>query len=68
MTSSIYECLVDEYPINGSQIETCVKGLDLVGSRIDLAGAELELVNKENREIRIYCIKSENMVLLGSNK
>ena len=50
MTSSIYECLVDEYPINGSQVETCVKGLDLVGSRIDLAGAELELVNKQNRE------------------
>ena len=50
MSSSIYECLVDEYPINGSQVETCVKGLDLVGSRIDLAGAELELVNKESRE------------------
>ena len=50
MSSSIYECLVDDYPISGSQVETCVKGLDLVGSRIDLAGAELELVNKNNRE------------------
>lgn len=50
MTSSIYECLVDDYPLDGSQVETCVKGLDLVGSRIDLAGAELELVNKPNRE------------------
>ena len=27
-----------------------MKGLDLVGSRIDLVGAELELVNKPNRE------------------
>lgn len=26
------------------------KGLDLVGSRIDLAGAELELINRPNRE------------------
>lgn len=50
MSSSIYECLVDDYPLNGSQVETCVKGLDLVGSRIDLAGAELELVNKPGRE------------------
>ena len=50
MTSSIYECLVDGYPVDGSQVATCVEGLDLVGSRIDLAGAELELVNKPNRE------------------
>lgn len=50
MTSSIYECLVDNYPIDGSQVATCVEGLDLVGSRIDLAGAELELVSKPNRE------------------
>ena len=35
MSSSIYECLVDDYPI---------------GSRIDLVGAELELINKADRE------------------
>lgn len=50
MTSSIYECLVDDYPLAGSQVPTCVDGLDLIGSRIDLAGAELELVNKPDRE------------------
>ncbi len=50
MESSIYECLVDEYPMDGSQVATCVKGLDLVGSRIDLAGAEIELVSKPERE------------------
>lgn len=50
MTSSIYECLVDDYPLEGSQVPTCVKGLELVGSRIDLAGAELELINRPNRE------------------
>ncbi len=50
MSSSIYECLVDDYPLNGTQVHTCVKGLDLVGSRIDLVGAELELINKPNRE------------------
>lgn len=50
MTSSIYECLADDYPLDGSQVPTCVKGLDLIGSRIDLAGAELELINRPNRE------------------
>lgn len=50
MAGSIYECLVDDYPVRGSQVATCVEGLDLIGSRIDLAGAELELVGKENRE------------------
>ncbi|MDE6136602.1 MAG: AAA family ATPase, partial [Muribaculaceae bacterium] len=50
MTSSIYECMVDDYPLQGSQVATCMKGLDLIGSRIDLAGAELELVNKPDRE------------------
>lgn len=50
MTSSIYDCLVDGYPIEGSQIKTCMDGLDLVGSVIDLAGAEIELINKPHRE------------------
>ncbi|MDE5688406.1 MAG: AAA family ATPase [Paramuribaculum sp.] len=50
MSSSIYECLVDDYPVAGSQVPTCVEGLDLVGSRIDLAGAEIELINRPNRE------------------
>ena len=50
MSSSIYECLVDDYPIMGTQVSTCVKGLDIIGSRIDLVGAELELTGKPNRE------------------
>ncbi len=59
MTSSIYECLVDDYPLDGSQVKTCVEGLDLVGSRIDLAGAEIELVGKPDRErILLHVIES----------
>ncbi len=50
MASSIYECLVDGYPLDGSEVPTCMDGLFLVGSRIDLAGAEIELINKEHRE------------------
>lgn len=50
MSSSIYECLVDDYPLAGSEVPTCMDGLFLVGSRIDLAGAEIELINKDKRE------------------
>ncbi len=50
MTSSIYECLVDDYPLRGAQVGTCMRGLDIIGSRIDLVGAELELINKADRE------------------
>lgn len=50
MTSSIYECLVDGYPLRGAENKTCVDGLELIGSRIDLVGAELELIGKPDRE------------------
>ncbi len=50
MDGSIYECLVDDYPVDGAQVPTCIEGLELLGSRIDLAGAELELVSKPQRE------------------
>ena len=50
MTSSIYECLVDDYPMQSAAVPTCVEGLNIVGSRIDLVGAEVELVTKEQRE------------------
>ncbi|MGM9871483.1 MAG: ParA family protein [Muribaculaceae bacterium] len=50
MASSIYECLADDYPVDGAQVKTCVDGLELLGSRIDLAGAEIELISKPERE------------------
>ena len=48
--ASIYECLVDEYPVGAATQSTCIEGLSIVGSRIDLVGAELELINKHQRE------------------
>lgn len=50
MTASIYEGLVDGYPIKETKMATCIEGLDLAGSRIDLAGAEIELISKPDRE------------------
>ncbi len=50
MTATIYECLIDEYPVETAAVATCVENLHVLGSRIDLVGAELELINKEDRE------------------
>ncbi len=48
--ASIYECLVDDFPVADAVQPTCVEGLMILTSRIDLVGAELELINKEHRE------------------
>jgi len=50
LQSSIYDCLIDDYPIKSAIINSCVEGLDILGSMIDLVGAELELIKKQNRE------------------
>ena len=48
---SIYECLIDNIAAKEAILPTCVEGLDIIPSRIDLVGAELELLNIENREM-----------------
>ena len=48
--ASVYECLVDDYPMKSAVQHTCIDGLDLVSSRIDLVGAETELIDKPQRE------------------
>jgi len=50
MPATIYECLVDDYPVGSAIIDTAVEGLRLLGSRIDLVGAEPELAGKQGRE------------------
>ena len=50
LTASVYECLVDDYPLHSAAVKSCVDNLDIIGSRIDLVGAELELVSKSDRE------------------
>lgn len=47
---SIYECLVDNYPAADAILHTQMEKLDLICSRIDLVGAELELMNRPDRE------------------
>jgi len=47
---SIYECMVDGIEAKDCIIETSQKDLYLLPSHIDLVGAEVEMVNLENRE------------------
>ncbi len=50
---SIYECMIENIPIKEAILKTNVKFLDIVPSHINLVGAEIEMVDIENREIRM---------------
>lgn len=48
--ASIYNCLVDDFPIKEAIQPTCIEKLSLLSASIDLVGAEMELVNRPHRE------------------
>ncbi|MBT3210097.1 MAG: ParA family protein [Bacteroidetes bacterium] len=48
--SSIYECLIDDVDPNSAILNTEIEYLDLLPSNIDLVGAEIEILNRPNRE------------------
>ena len=50
MENTIYECIVEGLPPKEAIIETEVEGLHLIPSNIDLVGAEIEMLNFEERE------------------
>ena len=47
---SIYECLINQNDIREAIYTTDIDGLDIVPSHIDLVGAEIEMLNLDNRE------------------
>lgn len=47
---SIYECLINHTDIKEAIYTTDIEGLDIVPSHIDLVGAEIEMLNLNNRE------------------
>lgn len=51
LDSTIYQALIDEEPIKNIIVNSSMPNLFLLPSHIDLVGAEIELVSKENREI-----------------
>ena len=54
LEKSAYECFMGHADINDCLVETDTPNLTLLPTRIDLVGAEVELVNEKNRE---YFIK-----------
>lgn len=48
--ASVYECLIDNYPAADAVMHTQIDGLDIICSRIDLVGAEVELMGCRDRE------------------
>jgi chromosome partitioning protein len=47
---SIYDCLINEFPVRDAIVETETPNLYLLPSHIDLVGAEIELVGRWKRE------------------
>ncbi|MBQ0061175.1 MAG: ParA family protein [Bacteroidales bacterium] len=47
---SIYECLINNVDIREAIYTTDVENLDIIPSHINLVGAEIEMLNMENRE------------------
>ena len=48
--SGIYECMIGEAKIEESVLKTELDFLEILPAHIDLVGAELEMINLENRE------------------
>ena len=47
---SLYECIVNKADVKDAIYTTDIENLDIIPSHIDLVGAEIEMLNMENRE------------------
>lgn len=54
--NTVYELILDECTINDALIHTEIENLDLIASNVNLAGAEIELININDKE---YVLKNE---------
>lgn len=50
LENTLYECIVDGDMFDKAILKTEVENLDLIPSNIDLVGAEIEMLNSDNRE------------------
>ncbi len=50
ITTSIYECIIDEVEPSNILLNTTTPYLDIIPAHIDLVGAEIEMINLPNRE------------------
>ena len=47
---SLYECIINKADVRGAIYTTDIDGLDIIPSHIDLVGAEIEMLNLNDRE------------------
>ncbi|MDR2585503.1 MAG: AAA family ATPase [Prevotellaceae bacterium] len=50
VSANLYDCLIGKSSMEDACCETSINGLMLIASHIDLVGAEIELLNFQNRE------------------
>lgn len=53
---SLYDALIDDVETKKCIVSTAYEGLDVLPSNVDLAGAEIEMIDMENREGRLKII------------
>ncbi|HOI00989.1 MAG TPA: AAA family ATPase [Bacteroidales bacterium] len=51
--TSIYECIIDDVEPGHITVSTNTPNLDLIPAHIDLVGAEIEMINLPNREMKM---------------
>ncbi|MFT5149862.1 MAG: chromosome partitioning protein, partial [Flavobacteriales bacterium] len=57
--TSIYECIIDEANLKGAILKTETPNVNILPGNINLVGAEIELINLENREYRLRKVLDE---------
>ncbi|MDB5263194.1 MAG: chromosome partitioning protein ParA, partial [Adhaeribacter sp.] len=53
ISKSIYECMVDNIKAEDIIMPSNIEYLDLIPSHIDLVGAEVEMINLPDREVKM---------------
>ena len=67
ITSSLYDCMVNNLPASDVILTTEVPNLHLIPSHIDLVGAEIEMINYPNRENVIKGILTVNSLVAANS-
>ncbi len=59
VTTSIYECIIDDVDPQNIIVETTTPNLHLIPAHIDLVGAEIEMINLPNREVMMKNVTNQ---------
>ncbi len=54
--NSVYECIINDINPHDAIIKTETPNLDLLPAHIDLVGAEIEMINLDNREFKMKAV------------